>query len=85
MGLADVSLWEFLTSKYVLWLNLRTTDHDQLHFCGRHIENASEGVTIQITKQAEVAGALTSIYIYLYVITDAQLNIQDGRFMSALN
>ena len=54
--LADVSIREFLTNKFTLWLDLRTTDDDRLHGSGRHIENASEGVTIQITKQADVAG-----------------------------
>ena len=47
----------------------------------RRVENASEGVTIQITKTAEAAGVLN---IYLYVLMDAQLNIEDGRFVSAL-
>lgn len=79
--LADVTLGEFLTHKFALWLDLRTTDDDQLHGSGRRIENASEGVTIQITKKAEAVGVLN---IYLYVIMDAQLNIEDGRFVAAL-
>jgi hypothetical protein len=81
LALADVSLGEFLTSKYALWLDMRTTDDDQLHGAGRRVENASEGVTIQITKNAETAGELN---VYLYIITDAQLNIEDGRFVSAI-
>ena len=72
---------QFLTSKHALWLDLRTTDNDQLHGSGRRVENASEGVAIQISKKAEAAGALN---IYLYVIMDAQLNIENGRFVSAL-
>ena len=81
LALADVSLADFLTNKYALWLDLRTSDDDRLHGSGRRIENASEGVTIQITKKAEAAGALN---IYLYVLMDAQLNIEDSRFVSAL-
>ena len=80
LALADVNLGEFLTSKYSLWLDLRTSDDDRLHDSGRRIENASEGITIQITKKAEAAGALN---IYLFVVRDAQLNIEDGRFVSA--
>ena len=80
LGLADVNLREFLTSKYLLWLDLRTSDDDRLHGSGRRIENASEGIMIQITKTAEAAGALN---IYLFVVVDAQLNIKDGRFVSA--
>ena len=81
LALADVSLTDFLTTKYALWLDLRTSDDDRLHGSGRRVENASEGVTIQITKTAETAGALN---IYLYVLMDAQLNIENSRFVSAL-
>ena len=80
LALADVNLGEFLTSKYSLWLDLRTSDDDSLHGSGRRIENTSEGITIQITKKAEATGALN---IYLFVVMDAQLNIEDGRFVSA--
>ena len=65
LGLADVSLAQFLTSKFALWRDLRTTDDDRLHGSGSCIENASEGVTIQLTKKAEAAGALN---IYLYIL-----------------
>ena len=81
LELADVSLGGFLTMKHCLWLDLRTTDDDQLHGSGRRVENASEGVMIQITKKAEAAGTLN---VYLYVLMDAQLNIEDGCFVSAL-
>lgn len=43
--------------KHALWLDLRSTDDDQLRGGGLRIENA-RGVIIQITKVLEVAGAL---------------------------
>ena len=49
---------------------------------GRRIENASEGITLQIEKKEESAGALNASYIYL--IMDAQLNIQNGTYVSVL-
>ena len=58
-----------------------SNDDDSLHGTGRGIENGSEGITIQIEKKAESAGKLN---MYLYVVMDAQLNIQDGRFVSTL-
>ena len=61
LALADVSLGEFLTSKSSLWLDLRTSDDDRLHGSGRRIENANEGIAIQITKKAEAAGALNIV------------------------
>ena len=48
---------------------------------GRRIENASEGITLQIEKKAESAGALNA---YIYLIMDAQLNIQNGTYVSAV-
>ena len=75
LALADINLGEFLTNKYSLWLDLRTSDGS-----GRRIDNASKGITIQITKKAEAAGALN---IYLFVVMDARLNIEDGWFISA--
>ena len=79
--MADVTVREYLTTKYALWLDMRTSDDDTLHGSGRRVENASEGVTIQITKKAETAGTLN---MYLYVVMDAQMNIENGRFVNAL-
>ena len=81
LALADVSLPEYLTSKYALWLDLRSSDDDQLHGTGRRIENASEGVTLQITKKPEAAGVLD---VYVFLIMDPQLNLEDGRITSIL-
>ena len=38
LALADINLGEFLTSKYSLRLDLRTSDGDRLHGSGRRIE-----------------------------------------------
>ena len=54
---------------------------NELHGTGRRIENASEEITLQIEKKAESAGALNA---YIYLIMDAQLNIQSGIYVSAI-
>ena len=81
LQLYDVSLGEYLVNKYALWLDFRMIDEKELHRIGRRIENASEGITLQIEKKAESAGALNA---YIYLIMDAQLNIQSGAYVSAL-
>ena len=81
LELHDVSLGEYLTDKYALWLDFRTIDENELHGTGRRIENASERITLQIEKKAETAGALNA---YIYLIMDAQLNIQNGAYVSAV-
>ena len=48
---------------------------------GRQIGNTSGGITIQVEKKAETAWALKA---YIYLIMDAQLNIQSGVYVSAV-
>ena len=81
LQLHDLSVGEYLTNKYALWLHFRTIDENILHGTGRTIENASEGITLQIEKKAESPGNLNA---YIYIIMDAQLNIQNGAFVSAI-
>ena len=81
LQLYDVNLGEYLVNKYALWLDFRMTDENSLHGTGTIIENASEGITLQIEKKAETAGALNA---YIYLIMDAQLNIQSGAYVSAI-
>ena len=84
LQLYDLSLGEYLVNKYALWLDFRTIDENELQGTGRRIENASEGIILQIGKKAESAGALNA---YIYLIRDAQLNIQKWRirFCSVLD
>ena len=75
--LTTVTIGKYLTNNYALWLDVRSTDDNTLHGSGRKVENASEGITIQITKEQ---GADEPINLYLYVVQDAQINFEDGRF-----
>ena len=81
LQLYDLSLGEYLVNKYALWLDFRTIDENEQHGTGRRIENASEVITLQIEKKAESDGALNA---YIYLIMDAQLNIQSGTYVSAI-
>ena len=81
LQLYDLNLGEYLVNKYVLWLDFRTIDENELHGTGRRLENALEGITLQIEKKEESAGALNA---YIYLIMDAQLNIQSGGYVSVV-
>ena len=72
---------EYLTDKYALWLDFRMINENTLDRTGRRIENASEGITLQIEKKAELVGNLSAS---IYLIMDPQLNIKDGAFIGAL-
>ena len=54
--------------------DFRRIDENEVHERGRRIENATEGITLQIEKKEESAGALNA---YIYLTIDAQLNIQN--------
>ena len=56
-------------------------DENELHGTGRRIENALEGITLQIEKKEESAGALSAS---IYLIMDTQLNIQNGAYVSTI-
>ena len=80
LQLYDLSVGEYLVNKYALWLDFRTIDENKLHGMGRQIGNTG-GITIQVEKKAESAGALKA---YIYLIMDAQLNIQNGGYVYAV-
>ena len=81
LQLYDLSSGEYLVNKYALWLDFRMIDGNELHGMGRRIEDAPECITLQIEKKEESAGALNA---YIYLIMDAQLNIQNGTYISAV-
>ena len=64
-------------TKYALWLDLRTTDDERLHGNGRKLRDEK---TIGIQRETEAVGDLT---IYQYLIFDAELHFEDGRFVQA--
>ena len=54
-----------------------TIDENILHGTGRGIGRRGGRIILQIKKKAELAGSLK---VYIYLIMDAQLNIQNGVF-----
>ena len=63
LQLHDLGVGEYLTDKYTLWLDFRTIDENTLHGTGRRIENASEGITLQIEKQSRISWKSQCLYL----------------------
>ena len=76
LHLHSVRLDAFLHNKYALWIDLRTCDDTTLHGPGRRIENMSQGVSLQMHKPPLKD---EEIDVYIYVLSDGQLNIQNER------
>ena len=68
---SDTNIEKYLTKRFALWLDLRSTDDNTLHGGGTMIENASEGIMIQIENEQ---GPDENLNIYLLIIQDAQIN-----------
>ena len=68
LQLYDLSVGEYLVNKYALWLDFRTIGKNKLHGTGRQIGNTLGGITVQVEKKVETAGALKA---YIYLIMDA--------------
>ena len=72
LQLENVNIISYYTDKYALWLDFRTMDDNRLHSSGRRLENTSEGIRSQITKEARSAGKLSC---YLYIFQDSQITL----------
>ena len=72
LQLDNINIASYYTDKYALWLDFRTIDDNRLYGLHRRLENISEGIRLQITKEAGSAGKLSC---YLYIFQDAQINI----------
>ena len=81
LQLHNVNITSYYTDKYALWLDFRTIDDNRLHGLGRRLENTSEGIHLQITKEAGSAGKLSC---YLYIFQDAQINISDAQVLNVV-
>ena len=70
LQLHNINIASYYTDKYALWLDFRTIDDNRLHGSGRQLENTSEGIRLQITKES---GAVGKLSCYLYIFQDAQI------------
>ena len=77
--LTNVTLGKYLTKHFGLWLDMRITDDNALHGSGRSLINVSQGVSVEIEKEGEPSN--DPLYVYVYKVSDAQLNLMDGVFM----
>ena len=76
-----IRLESFLLNKYALWIDLRTCEDNELHGSGRRIENMAQGVSLELHKEA---GPNQDLDVYIYVLSDAQLNIENERLQNVM-
>jgi len=81
------SMGEFLTEKYALLLDLRPSIDKKMHGNGVELRNTTDGLTIEIHRvpgsgRAQGAAAAESLNLHVFLLQDAQLNRDSGRFHS---
>ena len=81
LQLHNVNIASYYTNKYALWLDFRIIDDNRLHGSGRRLENTSERIHLQITKEAGGAGKLSC---YFFIFQDAQIKISDAQFLNVV-
>ena len=81
LQLHNINIASYYTDNYALWLGFRMIDDNRLHGSGRRLENTSEGICLQIAKEAGSAGKLSC---YLYIFQYAQINISDTHFLKVV-
>ena len=81
LQLHNVNIALYYTDQYALWLDFRIIDDNRLHSSGRQLKSTSEGIRLQITKEA---GNASKLHCYLYIFQDAQINISDTQFLNVV-
>ena len=81
LQLHNINIALYYTDKDALWLDFRTIDDNRLHGSSRRLENTSEGIHLQITKEA---GADSKLSCYLFIFQDAQIDISDAQFLNVV-
>ena len=72
---SDVTWEEFLTTKFGLWINKRSSTDNTLHGSGRTVEKS--GILLQIEKTPEADGGDLMCYVFSLEDAVAHLSITD--------
>ena len=62
-----------------LWIDLRTFPDEEIHGCGFHLVSTSNGVKLKIRRKAGGSGKVTC---YIYIVSDAIMEVMDGGLSS---
>ena len=66
---------EFLTTKFNLWIDTRSSTNSTLHGSGREVEKS--GILLQIEKASEASGGDLTCYVFSLEDAVAHLSVID--------
>ena len=76
---SDVTWSEFLTTKFGLLIDLRSSNHNQLHGSGRTVE---KGILLQIERAAGASHGDLVYYVFSLKDAVAHLNTSSGEILT---
>ena len=82
LSLSGVGPIEFFDKKYAVWLDFRSTQDNFLHGSGRKIVSVSEGISLEIERDADTETFDGTIYAFMFM--DGLLQIVNKRLDSVV-
>ena len=79
---SNVTWEEFLTTKFGLWIDTRSSTNNSLHGSGRAVEKS--GILLQIEKAPETRGADIICYVFSLKDVVAHLSVTDSNGISTI-
>ena len=67
LSLSGVDPIEFFDKKYAVWLDFRSTQDNFLHGSGRKIVSVSEGISVEIEREADTKTFDGTIYAFMFM------------------
>ena len=78
-----VSPTDFFKDKYALWVDMRTSDDNDIHGQGLKLVSTQDGVTLEIKRTLNTsAGNTDKINCHIFVVSDAQMSIEGNQLKS---
>ena len=71
---------EFLTTKFSLWIDVRSSNDNRLHESGRTVERS--GILLQIERAAYASDGDLVCYVFSLEDTVAHLNTSSGEILT---
>ena len=77
---SDVTWGEFLTTKFCLWIDVRSINDNQLHGSGRTVERS--GMLLQIERAADASDGDLICYVFSLEDAVADLNTSSEEILT---
>ena len=77
---SDVTWGEFLTTKFSLWIDVRSSNDNRLYGSGRTVERS--GILLQIERAADASGGDLVCYVFSLEDAVAHLNTISGEMLT---